>query len=95
VGLPSFSPDSKKITFVSSRTGNEEVYVMDRDGSDQTRLTNYPASDRAFDWQPLTQESRGMVVHPPHTGGPLLPWVANTLLFAGSIMFFVMVKRSV
>src|SRR5436190_4380861 len=34
-----------KIAFSSDRDGNFEVYVMNADGSDQTRLTNAPGRD--------------------------------------------------
>ena len=46
---PAFSPDGSKIAFVTGRDGNNEVYVMDADGQNQTRLTNTPA---ASDLQP-------------------------------------------
>ncbi|MFI5135612.1 MAG: TolB family protein, partial [Chitinophagales bacterium] len=36
---PSFSPDGKKIAFESTRDGNPEIYVMNADGSGQTRIT--------------------------------------------------------
>lgn len=42
---PSFSPDGSRIAFVSSRDGNSEIYVMDTDGSNQTRVTNDPLAD--------------------------------------------------
>jgi Tol biopolymer transport system component len=52
---PSWSPDGTKIAFYSRRHDelpnppfNDEIYVMNPDGSDQTRLTNNPAQD----WQP-------------------------------------------
>lgn len=35
----------EKIVFVSRRDGNDEIYSMNPDGSEQTRLTNNPASD--------------------------------------------------
>lgn len=38
----SFSPDGKKILFTSDREGNLELYVMNIDGTEQTRLTNTP-----------------------------------------------------
>jgi Tol biopolymer transport system component len=41
-----------KIAFVSDRDGNSEIYVMDPDGSDVTRLTNDPAGDLAPAWSP-------------------------------------------
>ena len=43
---PTFSPDGKRIAFVSHRTGNYEIYVMNGDGTDQQRLTHSPAQDR-------------------------------------------------
>lgn len=42
---PSFSPDGRRIAFTSARDGNNEIYVMNADGTGQTRLTNDPAED--------------------------------------------------
>ena len=42
---PSFSPDGKKIVFVSSRDGNLELYLINKDGSGLKRLTFDPADD--------------------------------------------------
>jgi len=42
---PSWSPDGKMIAFTSYRDGNNEIYIMDEDGSGQTRLTNNQAND--------------------------------------------------
>ena len=39
-----------QIAFASNRDGNGEVYVMDVDGSNQTRLTNNPADDGDLAW---------------------------------------------
>ncbi|GAH70395.1 unnamed protein product, partial [marine sediment metagenome] len=41
-----------KIAFVSDRDGNWEIYVMNADGSEQTRLTNDPALDGCPIWSP-------------------------------------------
>lgn len=43
---PSYSPDGTKIVFVSNRDGwRSEIYVMNRDGSNQVRLTHADAAN--------------------------------------------------
>jgi Tol biopolymer transport system component len=39
-----------KIVFTAQRDGGYEIYVMDSDGANQTRLTNNPASDDSAAW---------------------------------------------
>ncbi len=41
-----------RIVFRSSRDGNAEIYVMDADGKNQTRITNHPAADYHPSWSP-------------------------------------------
>jgi Tol biopolymer transport system component len=41
-----------KIAFVSDRDGNREIYVMNADGTDQTRLTNNTVQDSDPAWSP-------------------------------------------
>ena len=41
-----------KIAFTSTRDGNPEIYVMNADGSEQTRLTTAPGYDDGPDWGP-------------------------------------------
>src|SRR5256885_2251960 len=41
-----------KIAFTSNRDGNDEIYVMNADGTGVTRLTNDPASDSQPAWSP-------------------------------------------
>jgi Tol biopolymer transport system component len=41
-----------QIAFVSNRDGNDEIYVMDPDGSNQRRLTNTPGEDWHPAWSP-------------------------------------------
>jgi dipeptidyl aminopeptidase/acylaminoacyl peptidase len=41
-----------KISFDSTRDGNTEIYVMNADGSEQTRLTNELAIDRDAAFSP-------------------------------------------
>jgi hypothetical protein len=52
-GYPHWSPDGKKIAFMTSRDGiNYEIYVMNADGSEQTRLTNNADIDEQPSWSP-------------------------------------------
>jgi TolB protein len=45
------SPDDAQMIFISDRDGNAELYVMDRDGSNQRRLTNTPdLRENVPDW---------------------------------------------
>jgi Tol biopolymer transport system component len=41
---PQFSPDGKKIVFVSDRSGSREIWVCDSDGQNPVQLTNYGGS---------------------------------------------------
>ena len=47
---PAWSPDGRKLAFVSDREGNSEVYVMNADGSGQRSLTRNPAYDADPAW---------------------------------------------
>jgi len=46
------SPPLDLIAFTSYRDGNAEIYVMNEDGTKQTRITNNPADDRTAVWSP-------------------------------------------
>jgi TolB protein len=49
---PAWSPDGRKIAFVSDRNGNSEVYVMNAKGNGQRNLTRNPAFDADPAWSP-------------------------------------------
>lgn len=51
VSLAQASSDGR-ILFISERDGNLEIYVMNGDGSEQTRLTNSRYDDVEPDWSP-------------------------------------------
>jgi Tol biopolymer transport system component len=50
--LPAWSPDGEKIAFVSRRDGNDDVYVMNADGTQQTLLSNNRYNDGDPAWSP-------------------------------------------
>ncbi len=47
-----WSPDGKRITFISNRSGNYDIYVMNPDGSGVKRLTSSPADEEYPTWSP-------------------------------------------
>jgi TolB protein len=49
---PRWSPDGRRIVFATARDGDLEIYVMDADGSNQTRLTRSPGLDTFPAWSP-------------------------------------------
>jgi Tol biopolymer transport system component len=49
---PVWSPDGLRIAFVSERDNNPEIYVMNADGTEQTRLTNNAVIDAFPAWSP-------------------------------------------
>ncbi len=61
-----FPGQNGKIAFASTRDGNSEVYAMDPDGRNQTRLTNNPTFDGQPDWGQLQNDT------PPDTTPPTL-----------------------
>jgi len=51
-GEPALSPDGSLVAFVSDRTGNEDIWVVDVRGGDPLRLTTHEGSDRSPTWFP-------------------------------------------
>jgi TolB protein len=50
---PRWSPDGRRIAFKSTRTGpSYDIYVMDADGGNVTRVTDHPAHDHDPVWMP-------------------------------------------
>ena len=64
-GNASWSPDGRRIAFMSSRDGNNEIYVMDSDGSNLRRLTNHSADDGYPSWSP---DGRSIAFHSSRDG---------------------------
>ncbi len=55
-GWARWAPDGDTSCFTRNRDGNFELYVMNRDGDDLMRLTNYPGVDQFPEWSPNGRE---------------------------------------
>jgi len=49
---PQYAPDGSRITFSSDRTGNEEIWVCNSDGSNPVQLTSLESSSGSPRWFP-------------------------------------------
>lgn len=57
---PRWSPDGRRIAFKSTRPGNQfDIYVMDANGANVTRVTDHPANDHDPVWMP---DGRSLIV---------------------------------
>ena len=52
---PRVSPDSKRIAFISARDGNDELYMIDVDGTNLARVTQTDAPEYDISWSPNGQ----------------------------------------
>ena len=52
---PRWSPDGARIAFKSNRFGNYDLFVMDADGRNLTRITDDPKGDHDPSWLPDAQ----------------------------------------
>ncbi|MCO6452369.1 MAG: PD40 domain-containing protein [Caldilineales bacterium] len=70
-----FSPDGSRVAYVSTEPGNDEVYVVDRDGSNRQRLTfNNWEWDKHPSWSP---DGNQIVFHSNRDTGRRQIWVMN------------------
>jgi Tol biopolymer transport system component len=73
--VPVFSPDGAKMAFQSARDGNQEIYVINADGSGEpTNLTNNPALDSLPDFSP---DGTGLTFGSTRDGGDVDVWTMN------------------
>jgi Tol biopolymer transport system component len=49
---PRWSPDGKQIAYRQELAGNDEIFVINADGSNQVNLTQHSANDLSPDWSP-------------------------------------------
>lgn len=91
-GHPDWSPDGSKIAFESNRDTpgfGVDVYVMNADGSDATRLTNNGAPGNTFpeDWFPSWQPIKTGDTTPPVITVPA-PITANATSPGGAVVTY-------
>ena len=55
-GMPGFSPDGQQIAFVSDRSGNNEIWLCDSDGSKLRQLTTLESGAGSPRWSPDGQQ---------------------------------------
>lgn len=68
---PAFSPDGSRIAFVSATSGNTEIYVMNADGTNPSRLTTDPQADG----RPVfTSDGQSILFHSARTAGKQQIW---------------------
>jgi Tol biopolymer transport system component len=82
--MPAWSPDGRQIAFPGGRDGNDEIYVMNDDGSGLVRLTDNPAPDRDPAWSPygrriafVSNRSGPAEVHTMSTSGSKFTRITN------------------
>src|SRR5688500_18420817 len=50
---PTYSPDGKRVAFISDRSGSDQLWVANADGSDPVRLSQLPGGSMSFPvWTP-------------------------------------------
>ncbi len=49
---PFFSPDGSTVVFVSADDGNNDIFTMDRNGSDRTQITSHSGNDTQPSFSP-------------------------------------------
>jgi TolB protein len=52
---PSWAPNSRMLVFSSTRRGNADLYVVDRDGSNLRRITAAAGNNTSPAWGPYTR----------------------------------------
>jgi dipeptidyl aminopeptidase/acylaminoacyl peptidase len=51
-GDPKFSPDGRRLAFLSNRDGGSQIWVLDLSGGDPVRATSFPTEVSDYTWTP-------------------------------------------
>jgi Tol biopolymer transport system component len=71
--FPAWSPDGRQIAFVSNRTGNDEIFLMDEQGNNVRQLTFTVSSD----WHPTWSEDGREILFQSYRDGNAEVYVMN------------------
>jgi len=72
---PVWSPDGRKIAFVSGRAHNFDAFTMNADGTDQTNVTNTPENDGPMAW---ISDGRCIIISDEGRNGISQLWKINS-----------------
>jgi TolB protein len=70
---PAWSPAREQIAYISTETGNDEIWVVNRDGTGLRQLTNEPNWDKSPSWSP---DGARIIFWSNRTGRAQL-WITN------------------
>jgi Tol biopolymer transport system component/tRNA A-37 threonylcarbamoyl transferase component Bud32 len=71
---PRVSPDGNQVVYYSVRSGNWDLWLLDRTTNQHRQLTDHPANDRLADWSPDGEA----IVFMSDRDGPVRLWVVQT-----------------
>jgi Tol biopolymer transport system component len=71
---PAFSPDGERIVFSSNRSGNVDLWLMDRDGGNLRQFTD----DTANDWDPAFSPDGQWILWSSDRTGHMEVWMARS-----------------
>ncbi|HEY6064876.1 MAG TPA: S9 family peptidase, partial [Thermoanaerobaculia bacterium] len=49
---PAFSPDGKRVAFLSNRDGSSQIWTVDLSGGEPSKATSFPTEVNGFKWSP-------------------------------------------
>jgi Tol biopolymer transport system component len=82
---PQYSPDGNKIAFLSNKSGNWDIWVVNADGTNRTQITDNPADDGGDDdctWSPDGKK----IAFASNRSGNYDIWAIDvSMLYSGSI----------
>jgi serine/threonine protein kinase len=70
---PAYSPDGRRVVFSSNRSGNTDIWILDRDSGEVQQLTD----DQSEDWDPAFSVDGSSIFWSSNRGGPLEIWTAR------------------